>query len=115
MRFDGNLEPRPLSDDGPGYGRPGHPSSRFDPAAIRDHSGDFSVLYLDLSHFRLLMDVPSAAIDPASIGPDDGIVADDAAGGMIQGRHDGKPAMPEDIEIGNDFLNLARVDDPRVA
>ena len=95
-----------------------------DVALAGSHAGDLAAgalalgagaaLDKDVEHFGLLMEVDAIGIGAAGVSPHDGVVADRAAGRMVEGAEDRVSGVGADIERWGELLDLGRRDHRRV-
>ena len=71
-------------------------------------------LDLDAGHFGQLVDMHAVGVGLGGVAPDHGIVADDAAGRVVERRLDGIAGMARDVDAGAQALDLVRPDQPGI-
>ena len=97
----------------PAGGRADHLAG-LDRAAIGLHGGDPAVRALEAGDLGVGMDLDAGAVGAARVPPDDGVVADDPAGRVIQRAHDRIRDVVGDVQLRAQPLDFGGVDQLRV-
>ena len=82
----------------------------LDVAPVRLHAGDAAVRPLDARHLGVGVDLDTAAVGRTSEPPDDGVVADDPAGRVVERAQDRPGDVAADVDLRAEPLDLRRVD-----
>src|SRR5207237_10293162 len=81
---------------------------------VRLHGRDAAAVRLDAGDGGVLMELCPRPVRAACEAPDDGVVPDDGAWGVVERTHDRPGRRVGEVELRTQPGDLLRVDDPRV-
>src|SRR5205085_10318269 len=82
--------------------------------AVRLHGRDAPAVRLDAGDGGVLMELSPRPVRAAGEAPDDGVVPDDAARGVVERTHDRPGRLVGEVELRTQPRDLLRVDDAGV-
>src|SRR5262249_15065763 len=114
VRDDGQLDAGHVGDGGAPAGGGVDHGARRDVAAVGGDAGDAAVVAADGGDLGGRVDLHAEAVGAAGVAPDDGVVADDAAGRVVEAG-EGRLVHPlAGVEAGDQLGDLVAADEPAV-